>query len=566
MDKDRIIKKLIEQAKKYGYLTHDDIIRTFDDYDIAREEVDSFIEMLSDIGVKIIETKDTERIIKDIVYDEEMPQQEPMQIFLREFSKIESIDRETEVKIAKDMRKKESELLYIVLSSPIALRELNNWVSLIKRNEMTPKELMKRGRKTKRSVQKMRRKLISAFKVVNKLRKKLVEIREKLRNKKISVKLKDKYNKQLHNVGMKIVNKIMQLNLNSEKIKRLIKKTLNITEKAIQVINEKRKYEQLFSVDYDTLSKLIKKVKEGKISPVEFKRIVGFSVTAAQTMYGNFQKVMAEYEKQVKELDMWEDEIVYLNTRIKTLLNEIENDKMKLVQANLDIVVNFAKKVSILTGADIDDLIQEGATGLKKAAEKFEWQKGYKFSTYAHWWVRQAVSRYMAEYTKTIRLPVHIRELVSKMIKVFRRHQHISDREITIHDYTRLLKVSPKKIIDTLTVLPEPISSLAPKGPDEETTVQDYIPAPEKELPLNSLLQSYRREVLEEAMNKFLDEREREILKMRIGWDGKEYTLEEVGKKFKITRERVRQIEAKAIRKLRSPEALEKLREIYPIR
>jgi RNA polymerase primary sigma factor len=565
--KNKIVKHLVELAQKYGYLTFNDIHKTFDEYELDKNKVDDFIEMLTEMGIKIIGAEEEKSLFKDIQsVSEEIIQGEPLRVFINEINKYGAMDRETEIAIAKRIRANEAKLLSLVLSSPIALREMNHWVELVKQREMSPKELMKRGRKTRRSLRKMRRKLVSTVKTVNKLIKKLAQLRRKLEDKNLSLKEKIKYQEEFEKIKKKTVNKINSLKLNPEKVKRLIKKTQTVTEKVIQLIKEKERYENMFSADYDTVARWFRSLKSRKITPAQFKRITGYNVTAAQTLFSNFQKVHNKLQQYKRELMMTEEEFIQLNKQICEIKNEIEKDKLEIIQVNLGLVVSFAKKFAMLTGADINDLIQEGATGLAKAVEKFEWRKGYKFSTYAHWWIRQAISRYMAEYTKTIRLPVHIRELVSKMIKVYKTFKQKSDKEITTKDYARILKVPHKKVIDTLSVLLEPISADTPRGDDEDTTIQDFIPAGEDELPLNLLLQQHRREVLEQVMEKFLDEREREILKMRYGFDGKEYTLEEVGRIFKITRERVRQIEAKALRRLRSPEALKILSEIYPVK
>lgn len=565
--KNKIVKHLVELAQKYGYITFNDIHKTFDEYELDKNKVDDFIEMLTEMGIKIIGAEEEKSLFKDIQsVSEEIIQGEPLRVFINEINKYGAMDRETEISIAKRIRANEAKLLSLVLSSPIALREMNHWVELVKQREMSPKELMKRGRKTRRSLRKMRRKLVSTVKTVNKLIKKLAQLRRKLEDKNLSLKEKIKYQEKFEKIKKKTVNKINSLKLNPEKVKRLIKKTQTVTEKVIQLIKEKERYENMFSADYDTVARWFRSLKSRKITPAQFKRITGYNVTAAQTLFSNFQKVHNKLQQYKRELMMTEEEFIQLNKQICEIKNEIEKDKLEIIQVNLGLVVSFAKKFAMLTGADINDLIQEGATGLAKAVEKFEWRKGYKFSTYAHWWIRQAISRYMAEYTKTIRLPVHIRELVSKMIKVYKTFKQKSDKEITTKDYARILKVPHKKVIDTLSVLLEPISADTPRGDDEDTTIQDFIPAGEDELPLNLLLQQHRREVLEQVMEKFLDEREREILKMRYGFDGKEYTLEEVGRIFKITRERVRQIEAKALRRLRSPEALKILSEIYPVK
>jgi RNA polymerase primary sigma factor len=565
--KNKIVKHLIELAQKYGYITFNDIHKTFDEYELDKNKVDDFIEMLTEMGIKIIGAEEEKSLFKDIQsVSEEIIQGEPLRVFINEINKYGAMDRETEIAIAKRIRVNEAKLLSLVLSSPIALREMNHWVELVKQREMSPKELMKRGRKTRRSLRKMRRKLVSTVKTVNKLIKKLAQLRRKLEDKNLSLKEKIKYQEEFEKIKKKTVNKINSLKLNPEKVKRLIKKTQTVTEKVIQLIKEKERYENMFSADYDSVARWFRSLKSRKITPAQFKRITGYNITAAQTLFSNFQKVHNKLQQYKRELMMTEEEFIQLNKQIYEIKNEIEKDKLEIIQVNLGLVVSFAKKFAMLTGADINDLIQEGATGLAKAVEKFEWRKGYKFSTYAHWWIRQAISRYMAEYTKTIRLPVHIRELVSKMIKVYKTFKQKSDKEITTKDYARILKVPHKKVIDTLSVLLEPISADTPRGDDEDTTIQDFIPAGEDELPLNLLLQQHRREVLEQVMEKFLDEREREILKMRYGFDGKEYTLEEVGRIFKITRERVRQIEAKALRRLRSPEALKILSEIYPVK
>jgi RNA polymerase primary sigma factor len=566
MNKETIIKQLITQARKYGYLTFSDINRTFSEQQFSSEEMDSFMETLAEIGVKIIEVEKQRTTVREIEISDDIVQEEPLRVFLDEVSRIESIDRKTELAIAKNIRLNERKLLSIVLSSTIALRELNNWVTLLEQNEMTPKELMKRGRKSKRSLMKMRQRIAAAIKRINATARRVDALQRSSRNTSLSSRRRTAIEDRINRLKQDIVDEINRLDLNTEKVKRLVKRAQSITDKALQVYQEVRKYEELFGRGYESVMRLYRRAKERKMSPVEFRRVTGYSVSAAETMLENFQRVMERMQQITAELKMTPDEITDLSSRINELVQVIEEDKMRLIKANLSLVVTFARKFSMLTGVDVDDLIQEGATGLSKAVEKFEWRKGYKFSTYAHWWVRQAISRYMADYVKTIRLPVHIRELVSKMIKVYKKFRNQNTREITIDDYSKALRIQPKKIIDTLSVLADPLSFHTPVGKDEEATIQDFVRGPDDEVPLHSIMVNYKRQVIDDAMG-VLDEREREILKLRYGFtDGKEYTLEEVGRLFSITRERVRQIEAKAIRRLRNPEILGKLREVYPVK
>ncbi len=578
MNKQTIIKNLIQQAKKYGYLTFDDLNKTFNETQFSKEELDDFITTLTEIGIKIIEISKTKQDILnkeeisqtieplETELDEEILPQEPLQIFLEEISKIEPIDRKTEISIAKNIRMNEKKLLSIVLSSPIVLGEINKWKTLLKQNEMTHKELMKRGRKSKRSLQKMKKRFSYVIRQVNKLAKRITKNTKILTKNSLSEKEAAKINKMIEQDKTKIVNYITSLELNAEKIKRLINRTTNMIQKAVQFIEEAKKYENLFSKDYHSVMQLYKQLKKGKLSTVKFRKITGYSPSAAETLLENFSRVVSKLEQFKKEFNMTEEEIIDFHKKINELTSIIHEDKMKLIKANLSMVVTFARKFSMLTGADINDLIQEGTTGLSKAVEKFEWRKGYKFSTYAHWWVRQAIGRYMADFVKTIRLPVHIRALISKLAKVAKKIKNKYDRETTMDDYTKALKIPPKKIYPIIPIIPDPISLDEKIGKDEDASLQDFVSGPEEENPSYYLTLKYKRELLETTMEKVLDKREREILKYRYGFYGKEYTLEEVGKKFNITRERVRQIEAKAIRKLRDPEILEILREIYPVK
>lgn len=576
------VKELLTLGTNKGFLTFKEIDDSMSKYVIDKEEVDAILSLVEQSSIEIVENEKKYQKIKsnqDYIVEEAGSDEneltdgflddvetissevsDPVRLYLRKMGGVSLLSRDGEIEIAKRIEEGENRILNVVFNSELGISGIVDLADKLRKGRYRVSDLVKGGDDMENAINEttLEKKILESIDLIQRLFEQNMVLDQKIKKAKSSAQ--EKLIAELESNREKMRDSFREINLNRKTINKIISKFKvyyqQIKQAEFAIRRQLRKVQVTTLKDFNELRFALK--KNSKLEK-QYKEQLGITCDYMEEL-----SLLIEEHKKV--LDKIEADSKLELPILRGLCHEIiDGEKMadkaknELVEANLRLVISIAKKYTN-RGLQFLDLIQEGNIGLMKAVDKFEYKRGYKFSTYATWWIRQAITRAIADQGRTIRIPVHMIETINKLIRTQRALVQEIGREPTPEEIAERMEMPVDKVRKVLRISKEPVSLETPIGEEEDSHLGDFIEDTTAVSPSEAIINLNLSEQTRRVLST-LTPKEEKVLRMRFGiGEESDHTLEEVGQDFDVTRERIRQIEAKALQKLRRRSRSKKLK------